>query len=315
MKADARSTEMTVAEIIQELTPYTGRFPKRALQAAIAQREAITPHLLTALEEVADAPERFATRGDYMLHTYALYLLAQFREKRAYPLAINLVMAPGDLPDDLLGDTITQGLQNIPGSIYNGDPVPLQRLVEGEEINEWVRGTAVDVFLVLVHTGQMPRDEACRYFRSLFEGGLRREHQQVWNELTCAVSDLPAPDLLELLRQAYDEGLVDPGYADYDGIERDARDGSRAGSPHLLKQYALIDDAICEMEWWAAFRNDEDSRPLRKAITGGAALTDHRDFSKDRDPEAPTPAPKVGRNDPCPCGSGVKYKRCCLGKE
>ena len=22
-------------------------------------------------------------------------------------------------------------------------------------------------------------------------------------------------------------------------------------------------------------------------------------------------APKVGRNDPCPCGSGKKYKRCC----
>ena len=24
--------------------------------------------------------------------------------------------------------------------------------------------------------------------------------------------------------------------------------------------------------------------------------------------EAP---PKVGRNDPCPCGSGLKYKKCC----
>ncbi len=24
---------------------------------------------------------------------------------------------------------------------------------------------------------------------------------------------------------------------------------------------------------------------------------------------------KVGRNDLCPCGSGKKYKRCCLGKE
>jgi SEC-C motif-containing protein len=23
-------------------------------------------------------------------------------------------------------------------------------------------------------------------------------------------------------------------------------------------------------------------------------------------------APKVGRNDPCPCGSGKKYKQCCL---
>jgi methionyl aminopeptidase len=24
---------------------------------------------------------------------------------------------------------------------------------------------------------------------------------------------------------------------------------------------------------------------------------------------------KIGRNDPCPCGSGLKYKRCCIGKE
>jgi len=24
---------------------------------------------------------------------------------------------------------------------------------------------------------------------------------------------------------------------------------------------------------------------------------------------------KVGRNDPCPCGSGLKYKKCCVGKE
>lgn len=24
---------------------------------------------------------------------------------------------------------------------------------------------------------------------------------------------------------------------------------------------------------------------------------------------------KVGRNDPCPCGSGKKYKQCCLAKK
>ena len=27
------------------------------------------------------------------------------------------------------------------------------------------------------------------------------------------------------------------------------------------------------------------------------------------------PEPKVGRNDPCPCGSGKKYKKCCLVNE
>ena len=26
------------------------------------------------------------------------------------------------------------------------------------------------------------------------------------------------------------------------------------------------------------------------------------------------PGPKVGRNDPCPCGSGKKYKKCCIDK-
>jgi hypothetical protein len=24
-------------------------------------------------------------------------------------------------------------------------------------------------------------------------------------------------------------------------------------------------------------------------------------------------APKVGRNEPCPCGSGKKFKKCCIG--
>jgi hypothetical protein len=32
-------------------------------------------------------------------------------------------------------------------------------------------------------------------------------------------------------------------------------------------------------------------------------------------PEPADSAAKVGRNDPCPCGSGRKYKKCCMGKE
>lgn len=32
--------------------------------------------------------------------------------------------------------------------------------------------------------------------------------------------------------------------------------------------------------------------------------------AEDEEPEPPPPAAKVGRNDPCPCGSGKKYKKC-----
>ena len=39
------------------------------------------------------------------------------------------------------------------------------------------------------------------------------------------------------------------------------------------------------------------------------------DFVKQRPsvaaPQISKPSPKVGRNDPCPCGSGKKYKKCC----
>jgi len=32
-------------------------------------------------------------------------------------------------------------------------------------------------------------------------------------------------------------------------------------------------------------------------------------------PEEPLVLPKVGRNDPCPCGSGKKFKKCCADKK
>lgn len=31
-----------------------------------------------------------------------------------------------------------------------------------------------------------------------------------------------------------------------------------------------------------------------------------------RTPQQVRENPKIGRNDPCPCGSGKKYKNCCL---
>jgi len=33
--------------------------------------------------------------------------------------------------------------------------------------------------------------------------------------------------------------------------------------------------------------------------------------AKDPDKYQLKAAPEVGRNDPCPCGSGKKYKKCC----
>ena len=38
---------------------------------------------------------------------------------------------------------------------------------------------------------------------------------------------------------------------------------------------------------------------------------DISDLEKLLNPTPPATAQKTGRNDPCPCGSGKKYKKCC----
>ncbi|WP_240905652.1 SEC-C metal-binding domain-containing protein [Thiorhodococcus mannitoliphagus] len=50
------------------------------------------------------------------------------------------------------------------------------------------------------------------------------------------------------------------------------------------------------MSWWACFREDD-----RKAAKPAPAIAKG----------AQVKAAKVGRNDPCPCGSGKKFKKCC----
>jgi hypothetical protein len=295
---------MTIPEILKELEPYTGRFPKKAMQAAIEQHEAITPELLRVLEAVADDPAGWAKRDNYMLHVFALFLLAQFREKRAYPLAVRIFGAPEEIPFDLYGDTVTEGLSRIFGSVFDGNPALLTGLVESEEVNEYVRTAAIDAFLVLEHAGQMPRDEVIGYFRSLFHGRLKRSCSHAWNGLVCAVADLPAPELLEDVRQAYAEDLVDPGFANLEGIERNLA----APPPWKREQYTIITDAIAEMEWWASF-DPKERRPKKvpdleiPPLSAGPV-----DYAA---PEPVRGGPKIGRNDPCPCGSGKKYKKCC----
>lgn len=55
----------------------------------------------------------------------------------------------------------------------------------------------------------------------------------------------------------------------------------------------------------------EDLNAFTKSFTAG--LVPSASFAANMT-SAPTKTPRVGRNDPCPCGSGMKFKKCC-GKD
>lgn len=44
---------------------------------------------------------------------------------------------------------------------------------------------------------------------------------------------------------------------------------------------------------------------------GPASRRGRRKRAETPAPPPPPPAVRAGRNDPCPCGSGKKFKRCC----
>jgi len=76
----------------------------------------------------------------------------------------------------------------------------------------------------------------------------------------------------------------------------------------------LIDDAIKTLELWACFT--ENSKEDKEDYSDLEFYPQRFEDSNPSDylPKIPiqNKSPKVGRNEPCPCGSGKKYKKCCL---
>ena len=73
---------------------------------------------------------------------------------------------------------------------------------------------------------------------------------------------------------------------------------------------AVLDGAFQELqdEWLETPREGLEGKQPKELLDGGRLFPGGRVETYRRE------EPKVGRNDPCPCGSGKKYKKCC-GKQ
>ncbi len=179
--------------------------------------------------------------------------------------------------------------------LADGDDASIRALVEDPRVDPWVRGSGVVALEEMVHAGRLSREAAVAYFGELLRDRLEREYSNVWDSVVSCALDLHATELAAEIRRAFEEGLVDPFCVSPKEVEEElaearelvlARSRRRSRGP--------IEDTVAEMSWWAGFRAGEarDSTPPAEQT-----LRERR---------------KVGRNEPCPCGSGKKYKKCCL---
>jgi DNA-binding transcriptional ArsR family regulator len=317
--------ELSVEEMMEMFSYDDHVFPSHALRQAVEKKDEITPHLLKALERAADDPEDVLEAGDDS-YIYAMFLLAQFREKRAYPLIIKLASHPPELVDDLLGDIPTEDLANVLASVSTGDMGLIAELAENSEAEEFARAAAIRSWLALVVSGDRSREEAMAYYKGLFEGGLEDRNEVVWSELVDAANDLYPEEVYAHIKKAYDDGLVDEYIVDPEWVDEQLDLGKDAVLADLPEWNHPVEDVTVEMGAWFENREhgdewNEDEDWYEEDEWDEDDEEDEWDAGRHRlsalngnnsAPAAPYISPdKVGRDDPCPCGSGKKYKRCC----
>ena len=80
----------------------------------------------------------------------------------------------------------------------------------------------------------------------------------------------------------------------------------------LLMGLTLLFERIKDTLWGTPEASEEDEEPLDEMVDfldrDNGRASSHRSLPFRRGDA------KIGRNDPCPCGSGKKYKFCCLQK-
>ena len=139
------------------------------------------------------------------------------------------------------------------------------------------------------------------------------------------IAGAPAPTAEALMRSRYTAftlgnmdylaGTLAPEVrGDFDPIEADstASDAVWQGLEVRAVIDGAMDDETGSVEFVARFRLRGEQRAHHELASFRREQGRWVCAGGETDPKAPPrQATKVGRNDPCPCGSGKKYKKCC----
>lgn len=292
-------------EFLQPLCEMIPPFPRETLEEAVSRREESTPHLLRAIEEAANTKE--VGDDDWCaldaLHIYALYLLAQFHETRAYEPIVRLLRNP--IYEDLTGDGVLEQLPRILASVCGGDVGPIKALFEDREIPEYVRAAALESLGVLVNAGLLSREELSAYVGVFLNDRTdEKATGYLWDVGIYLCVEHRLTEHLAAIRALYHDGVADPQFETLEDVEKGMvlPPGESVYPGSYERPEGLIDSAIDELKDWWCFDPksvDHSFEPIMYDDPSGPAEPYVR------------AQPKVGRNDPCPCGSGRKFKKCC----
>lgn len=171
-----------------------------------------------------------------------------------------------------------------------------------DEEEPFISFTVGEILSQLVGLGLLPKVEVEQAYIQLIntEVSAKRVESEGYKQMlggwASDLLDMRATKAIAAMKPLFDRGSVDPTIAgNWDDCQKELSI-ARNNPVQPLKKYGFLYSEYYEAE--------------RKSF---------EDFDQEEDdpmpwvpPQYAPSAPKIGRNDLCPCGSGRKYKKCCL---
>lgn len=300
---------MEIKEIVKELEYYNEELPKEALQKAMEYKEEMIPELLKMLEYTKENLENIINEKDeFYGYIYAFFLLAEFREKRAFPYLIDLINKGEEYVEYIIGEDYPDYLPRLLASLYNGEDQALFDIIENDKYDEFIRSSVLQTFAILYLNNEKSREFILNYFRKLINEKEENDNSYLYEEILTETSHLKLKELKNDIENIY--YLIENEEEKQDLESQLEEDNEINRNIYPFKPfYEYIYDTVGIMEEWQCFRYIEDEE-----FENSDDYKVCQYIMQKREDDYIGTKIDIGRNDLCYCGSGKKYKKCCINK-
>jgi hypothetical protein len=247
---------MEIENILKSFEIYNKKYQRDAVDAAIAQREEITPHLIAVLENVLEQPEKFADKDDdYYAHIYAFMLLGHFCETRAHDVIVDLFSLPDKLPSNLFSDIVTGDLPIVLLRTCGTSTERIKDLILDKNAYEYCRGSALQALSYTLLENYISREEIVSFYGELFSPEYASPESAFHDILATCVCDIYPEELMTTIERSYEEELIWPGYIGKENFTEVLKESKEKQLENLKNKMLSrqLDDIHRSMSWWACF--------------------------------------------------------------
>jgi hypothetical protein len=297
---------------VLETIAQADEIPTEAINDAMRLASELAPEWLAAIAHAIDV--EILTQQDINLAYYGMHVLGAAREKGLWPQLVCLLRGPEQRIEELLALDYIETLPQIVAGAFDGDTETLFDLICDVRLPDIMRMALFENVGFLTWKGQIEPDTTRAFVLHYNASRLIPEGDIGWNGWEIAIEKLGWQEFAPLVEAAYADGRLETGMSElrifHEGLAAAQTAAPDDDARFRDQKCAYIDDVMDAINPGAPILGELDDD----------ILDDVEDMTEEElarwaappQEQRINPLRHVGRNDPCPCGSGKKYKKCCL---